>query len=85
MVWGRDKRAPPGLLDCRRIPVIEAWYRPESIGDNGGGIDCCHWPPKQEAVLRSNADKMNQTPQSVFSHNVYGFTRLFPASIRTTS
>src|SRR5215510_13626044 len=52
MVWGRDKRAPPGLLDCRRISIIEAGYRPESIVDNGGGIDGCHWPPKQEAVLR---------------------------------
>src|SRR5215831_5336987 len=52
MVWGRGKRPPPRLLNSRRIPIIEAGYGPESIGDNGGGIKCCHWPPKQEAVLR---------------------------------
>src|SRR5215831_4238876 len=51
MVWGRDKRTPAGLLECRRIPIIEAGHRPESIVDNGGGIDCCYWPPKQEVIL----------------------------------
>src|SRR5262252_3210915 len=51
MVGGRDKGTPPGLFDCRRIPIIETGYRPESIVDNDGGIDCRHWPPKQEVVL----------------------------------
>ena len=51
VVGRREERTPAGLLDRRRVPVVEAGHRAEAVAGHRRRVDRRHRPPEQVVVL----------------------------------